>query len=298
MDSGVTRMDSRFPHPAPARSLAERLERGAVHVLDTPTPFALPDTDERAFLLEQRLGRAKEILFEPETDRFEGFAVQTPAASDRLRRILADCQDRATAWIRHALPEYQSGIRPFRTCFHVLEEATRCLRVTARNDLLHIDALHQSRGHRLLRLFVNLHPTDPRVWASSETLAKILPIHGPQSGLLEPNPGIFLVRLGNQMIRRFKGEPEAMDAYDTFMTGFSRYLKHSDAFQDRSPRKIWKFLPEQAWLAFTDTLVHADLRGHWVLDHLFFVPASCCLRPELSPAALIESLKSPRRRAA
>ncbi|MEI7686146.1 MAG: Kdo hydroxylase family protein [Planctomycetota bacterium] len=284
--------------PPSAHRLAERLEQGDVHVLDAAATNGLPSDDDRSFLRSQELGHGKEIVFEPTSDRLTGFRVRSPEETERLRAIFEASQTRAAAWIRDALPEYGDAIEPFRTCFHVAEEATRCLRVTSRNDLLHVDALHHSRGRRLLRLFVNLNPIDPRIWASSETLAKVLPSELPKSGLLDFTPSRLSVRLGHEMLRLLRAEREVLDPYDNLMLEFTRSLKHSDEFQERSPRKIWRFQPGQAWLAFTDTLVHADLRGRWILDHLFLLPRSACVRPELAPAALLESLRSSRSRTA
>lgn len=294
MDAGIAPRDARHSL-APTPSLAERLEQGAVHVLDGSLPFAVPSEDDQAFLRHQHLHRAKEILFEAQNDRLIGFQVRSTADTQRLRRIFEACQADATRWIQKELPDYAGTIQPFRTCFHVAEEATRCLRVTSRNDLLHIDALHNSGGHRLLRLFVNLNPLDARVWSSSDTLAKALPVHLPKSGLLDLTPAGLPMRLGQEMWRFLRNEREPIDPYDNFMLSFARYLKHSDEFQEKASRKIWRFLPGQAWLAFTDTLIHADLRGRWILDHLFLIPPSACVRPDLAPAAVLNSLR-PRQR--
>ena len=45
------------------------------------------------------------------------------------------------------------------------------------------------------------------------------------------------------------------------MLSLSNGLKLSDEVQDKLPRKTWRFPPLTAWLAFTDGLVHAELRG-------------------------------------
>jgi len=296
MDAGIARRE--IAPTFTASSLAERLEHGGFHRCDVPLPFELPPADDQDFLRTQDLHRAKEIIFEPESDRLTGFRIRSNEDTQRLRRILDGCQREAARFIRNALPEYAGAIEPFRTCFHVAEEATRCLRVTSRHDLLHVDALHQSGGRRLLRLFVNLNPVDPRIWATSDTLAKVLPAELANSGLYDSIPSRFPQRLGQKMLRFLKSERQILDPYDHFMLEFTRSLKHSDIFQERSPRKIWRFLPGEAWLAFTDTLVHADLRGRWILDHLFLLPRTACLHPELAPATILETLRSQRTRSA
>ncbi len=275
--------------PSATSSLEERLELGEVHLLGPQHPLALPSEADRAFLLDQELHRGKEIVFEPASNRLAGHRLRSTQQSEHLRNILQETQNEATRWLTDALPHY-AGLTPMRTCFHVAEEATRCLRVTARYDLLHVDALHQSGGQRMLRVFVNLNPVDARVWASSETLAKILPKFGPKSGLIEAHQNRWPQRLGHEMLRLFRTDRTVLDPHDEFMLAFARYLKHSDEFQDKAPRKIWRFQPGQAWAAFTDSLAHADLRGRWVLDHLFLIPPDRCVRPELSPAELVRKL--------
>jgi hypothetical protein len=292
MDAAITN-----PEANNCPALEERLELGEVHLLTPPLPFSLPSADDQAFLREQELHRGKEIVFEPAGNRLAGFRRHAPDQSQRVRRILEQCHQGAAHWLKEALPRYAGHARLVRTCFHVAEEATRCLRVTARNDLLHIDALHSSDGCRILRLFVNLNPVDARVWASSEPLVKVLPRLGPLSGLVDAS-GRWPARLGHEMLRLFRPDRTAVEPYDEFMLSFTRYLKHSDEFQDKAPRKIWRFAPGQAWVAFTDSLVHADLRGRWVLDHLFLLPPECCMRTDLNPSVLLAHLGLAPRRAA
>ncbi len=296
MDAGIANDD--ITVVSRTSTLEDRLEQGDVHVFDDCCPLALPSNADCAFLREQELHRGKEIVFDSAADRVVGFRHRSPEQSQRLHEILHESQRQAMRWLAAALPHYASAAKPLRTCFHVAEEATRCLRVTARYDLLHIDALHHSAGHRILRAFANLNPVDPRVWASSETLAKILPQLGPKSGLLGASQNRWPQRLGQEMLRLFRTERGQKTPYDEFMLAFTRFLKHSDEFQEKAPRRIWRFQPGQAWAAFTDSLVHADLRGRWVLDHLFLIPPDACVRPELAPAALLENLMAKRGTAA
>ena len=42
----------------------------------------------------------------------------------------------------------------------------------------------------------------------------------------------------------------------------------------RSTRRVscWHFKSGTAWLLFSDTISHAELRGQYALEHSFFVP--------------------------
>src|SRR5205823_637859 len=112
------------------------------------------------------------------------------------------------------------------------EEATRRLRMAARNDLLHVDAARPVGGDRLLRMGLNLSPHDPRVVVTSDTLAKVLPAYGPVCGLFAPPPA-WPQRVGQQVLGLLRPHRRQRSPYDDFMLGFSRYLKLCDEFQEK-----------------------------------------------------------------
>ena len=268
-------------------STEERLESGELLTFAS-CPFPIPDDDDRRFLGEQRLHRAKEIAYDPRRDRLSGFVMSDGAS--RLRRILAAASADALRWAREQLPRYATDLVPLKTCFHPEEEATRTLRPAARNDLLHVDAIRPASGCRILRLGVNLHPTDPRVWVTSSPLAGIFADRARKSGLVDPPPLTWTYRACRQVVRVVRHFAEPRSPYDDFMLSFANDLKLSDEAQDRLPRKTWRFPPQSAWLAFTDGLVHAELRGRCVLDHVFLVPPTAWVRPDLAPRTLIAGL--------
>src|SRR5262249_50891543 len=143
-----------------------------------PCPFPLPDWPEREFLLAQQVApRAhKNISFDPARGRLTGARLQSSRDADRLRGLLAAFSHEASRWLSGLLPRYAEGWGPDRASLRPEEEATRVLRVTARNDLLHVDNFptRPTRGRRILRLFVNLPPTEPRVWVTSEPFPALL----------------------------------------------------------------------------------------------------------------------------
>jgi hypothetical protein len=268
-------------------STEERLETGEL-LSFAPCPFQIPDADDRHFLGTQRLHRAKEIAYDPQRDRLSGYQMSDGAS--RLRRILADASTDAVRWVRELLPHYANELVPLKTCLHPEEEATRTLRPAARNDLLHIDAIRPASGCRILRLGINLHATDPRIWVTSSTLSRILAAQAKKSRLVDPPPLTWTYRACRQVVRLVRHFGEPRSAYDDFMLSLSNGLKLSDEVQDKLPRKTWRFPPLSAWLAFTDGLVHAELRGQCVLDHVFLVPPTAWVRPDLAPRTLIADL--------
>jgi hypothetical protein len=270
--------------------LEERLERGELLTFH-PGPFALPEGKDLAFLFNQRLHSSKKnISFNPETDDLTGFAYHSDEQEDRLALIMRTFALHARNWLSSVLPRYALDWQLDRASFRPEEEATRKLRLHARNDLLHIDAFpsRPTRGRRILRLYVNIHPTDPRIWVTSDTFEKLLARYGADVGL----PNLFsrgwARRFGQGLLSIFQPGSGQRTPYDRFMLRFHHFLKSNEHFQERAPKRFWTFAPATAWLAFTDALGHADLRGRFALEHSFFVAPQSLALPALAPAALLE----------
>jgi hypothetical protein len=267
-----------------------RLERGEVVAFST-SPFALPAGEDAEFLLAQTLAsRAhKNISYDPRTGRSAGFSRRSREQGQRLTRILAEFAERATEWLTAFLPRYASTWKLDRVSYRPLEEATRRLRWKARNDLLHVDAFpsRPSDGCRILRLFANVNPKQPRIWATSYPFAELLRRYGADAGL--PDQRMPLRgQLRSTMLRIFNPSRLDRSEYDLFMLRFHDFLKGNDALQEREPKCIWKFPPGAVWMAMTDTCSHAVLSGQYALEHSYFVAPETLALPDESPAALLE----------
>ena len=69
------------------------------------------------------------------------------------------------------------------------------------------------------------------------------------------------------------------------MLRLHHFLKEDETFQTQAARRLWTFRPGSTWLLFSDGASHALMRGRFSLEHSFFVPAECLVRPEESPLA-------------
>ncbi len=203
-----------------------RLERGELLVYPV-CPFPLPQGDDHQFLLAQRLGSRlhKNISYDPASGRVAGFRHESPAQADRLRKVLAAFSRGVTGWLAAQFPRYAAGWRPDRVSFRPEEEATRALRLTARNDLLHVDSFptRPSRGWRLLRVFANVNPTEPRVWVTSVTFPRLLARFGDEVGLPGRQEG--WLRVLKRAVRRASWPGGAATDYDEFMQRLHDHLK-------------------------------------------------------------------------
>jgi hypothetical protein len=270
----------------------ERVERGEVVFYPT-APFPLPAGDDLQFLLRQRLqpGAHKNISYNPATDCAAGFVREGADQGQRLRGLFAAFSRDVTHWLAQAFPRYGSARRLDLVSYRPREEATRRLRQKARNDLLHVDAFpsRPSGGDRILRVFANVNPTEPRIWITSEPFARLLQRYGAAAGLPgRAGPG-WLRQLGAGVRGLLRPGRPRRTAYDQFMLRFHDYLKMNEGFQERGPKRLWSFPPGSAWVAMTDTCSHAVLRGRYALEHSYFIPDSALALPDESPAALLRA---------
>lgn len=271
-------------------SLAARLERGEL-VVFTPCPVPLVQAEDRDFLLTLRQRSSKKnISFNPATGALSGQVRTSNSDESRARSALAEFSRQTVRWLADLLPAYAAAMQFDRVSYRPDEEAIRRLRPSARGDLLHIDAFpsRPTQGRRILRLFVNINPQEPRVWATSEMFAALLRDHGAQVGLPRPTAPAWAARVGQGLLDLFQPGSEKRTAYDRFMLRLHHYLKSNDRFQERAPRRFWHFPPNSAWLLFSDGLSHAELRGRYALEHSFFISPKALVLPDESPAALLE----------
>jgi hypothetical protein len=286
----------------PVGSPEARLERGEVLFYPT-SPFVLPTGADLTLLLETKLARlAKNVSCNPASGKLSGFVRGDADCESRLRSVFLEFSQAVTAWVAQALPRYRRGCEADEMSYRPLEEATRTLRPKARNDLLHVDAFpsRPARDRRILRVFANLNPKEPRIWVTSEPFAKLLARYGEACGLPGRHPAGWPERIRSGLRGVFHPVIRRRTTCDAFMLRFHDYLKGNDEFQERAPKKLWTFPPGSVWVAMTDACSHAVLRGRYALEHSYFVDPSALAVPDESPAALLAKAcqPSPARRPA
>jgi len=297
--------------PARGRWLAEQLESG--HILFFPElPFPLAPED-REFLLGVRqtggqLGMFhKNVAYRPFEDRLTGLDKREPRERQRrLGFILRKFSSDVAQFLDDIFPDYAGRMRRDFASFRPLEEQGRPSRLRARNDLLHTDAFptRPTHGDRILRVFTNFNPTEPRIWHTSETFAGLAPRLARDAGLPYSvssrgagsdtkrhidgvSPALpLLLRLG-----RLLGIPAARRSpYDRFMLRFHNFLKENRKFQDSCTKQRWEFPPGSAWIVYTDMITHAVLSGQFALEQTFIVSRSAMVLPEMAPISILENL--------
>jgi hypothetical protein len=284
------------------KSNATRLERG--EILYFPNcPFALPRGADLQFLLDQRVaGSGKHILYQPSMAEIHYRATNTGGRTAQLIDILDQFRRNALDWLGSDLTSYAPGWQVNSMTVRPEEEATRSLRFSQREDLLHIDPFPDgpSRGRRLLRLFVNLNPTEPRVWATSDGLARLLERFGAEVGTPAPEDTSWAWQVRQGVLGLLDARQRGRSAADEFLLRLEGHLKSNDRFQEKGPKRFWHFAPGSAWLAMTDALSHAVLRGRHALEMSLFIDPATLSLPELAPVRIVEQygVRAEKRRAA
>jgi hypothetical protein len=280
------------------RWYCQQLEEG--HILFFPqTPFELAE-DEREFLLSQRqvgAGYHKNIAYRPNQDRLTGFVKHSKEETERLRSILRAFSQRVEQCLATLLPPYAASWRLDYASFRPQEEQGRDLRLRSRNDLLHVDAFptRPTNGDRILRVFTNINPTQPRCWITSETFDVIVTRFAGSPGLRLPEcPETSpwqRARHSMAKLARSAGLPVVRRSpYDQFMLRFHHYLKEHQEFQTTCPKHQVEFPPQSTWIVFTDLVTHAALSGQYALEQTLIVPREAMVWPEKAPVSVLERL--------
>jgi hypothetical protein len=175
-------------------------------------------------------------------------------------------------------------------------EEGRRLPLRSRNDRLHIDAFpaRPTNGDRILRVFTNVHPSQPRCWVTGEPFEAFIGrfVAGPGAPLPLPRRCTGWQRLRPRLARLAPTAAAPLvgrTAYDAFMLRLHDHQKADLAWQVSAPRHEWRFAPGSSWVVFSDAVPHAVTSGQFAVEQTFFVPRAALLAPERAPASLLEA---------
>ena len=273
---------SRPPSPLTPDGFAIRLETEGLAVLPGQ-PFAV--TREEADLISPRWsdGRAKNISLSPGGEVRGALAEET--AERRLASLMERYRDWAEALILEKAPGYGSRLERGRASLRTRDVAEGAKSRRKDDRRLHVDAFasQPTGGKRILRVFTNVNPVgEARLWRVGEGFEA----HARRWAhrLRRPWPGEawLLSRLG---VTRATRTP-----YDVAMLGLHDAAKLDDAYQQAAPARDLILPAGASWIAYTDSLVHAAMRGRFMLEQTFYLPVDAMAAPETSPARILEGI--------
>lgn len=280
-------------NPTDEEDLARRLESGAILVFaDPPLRLGADDLDVLRRQNPTHSRFHKNIAYRPDGGRLGGVGGIPRDDREPIRRALANFSNEAVRVVATLFPRYADSWRIGYTSFRPFEEAGRPLRTTSRNDLMHFDAFpsRPTNGDRILRFFVNVHPSQPREWISGGPFERLAERYAVSSGILAAAAQSGDEDRVGLLSRIFGRRREKRSAYDEFMLRFHDYLKRNDDFQKNAPREEFSFAPGATWMVFTDGVSHAVLSGRHALEQTFLIARDSLAKPESAPIGVLERL--------
>lgn len=283
---------------------SDELEKGYI-VFFPRCPLDLPSESALAYLrsaLAENL-KSKEASYHPENNRVSGIRGD-PKLARRTRELLIEHSHRVQAMLRQVIPALVPGWTVGTTAFRPVEEKDRKLEPDSSNELLHIDAADgATNGDRILRFFVNVNPTEDRVWATLGTFRELYERFGADAGIAGDSGGRpagylkkgvtdhllgattrTLESMGVAQARTLNSSP-----YDRVMRRFHNYMKDTPGVQqDSTGYREFRFPPYSAWMALTDTCSHACISGQHALVNTFQIRLSRCRLPEHAPINILK----------
>ncbi len=286
-------------------ALCDALERGdIVHFPRSPVRFPPPEDLDFLRIEMPRHLRRKNISYHPEVDRVVGVA-GGPPVRDRVGAILKEHSADVRGFLERAIEPLARSWTVATSSFRPLQERGRALSAHASNERVHVDAgaYGATHGNRILRFFMNAHPSEDRVWISKGTFPEVYRRYGRAAGVAPGDGGPrslaegwanrtysrlleAAARMGVPMVKLADTSP-----YDRLMRRFHNFMKDSLEFQEtpEGHRRV-AFPPGSAWMVFTDMVSHACVSGQHAFIDTFIIPRSNCRQAELTPYAVLQGV--------
>ncbi|MEO8377482.1 MAG: Kdo hydroxylase family protein [Candidatus Sumerlaeota bacterium] len=280
-----------------AKEDCRRLESGEI-LFFPKAPFEFSEED-RLFLLSVRQtagNHHKNIAYRPQQDKVTGVD-DGSADAEQLHRILGNFSREVIEFLGDYLTPYKGHWDLDYASFRPLQEQGRQNRTTARNDLLHVDNFptRPTNGKRILRIFININPTENRRWITGETMEVLGPRLAPKAnfkGIVNSarSPLNNALRPVKKALNGLGIKIVDRSPYDAFMHEFHNFMKLDSEFQENCAKNYWEFPPASVWMVYTDMVPHAVLSGQYALEQTFLIHDDAMVTPEKAPVKILEKL--------
>jgi hypothetical protein len=266
--------------PGVREAVVRTIEGGGVVVLPHVN-FALSEAERRFLSAEWSDGRAKNVSLDG--DRLKG-ARGTDADLADLKAMIARFAAGAADLVVTLFPRYAPYVKRARTSYRPQPAVGRNVSWRKDDSRLHVDAFpsRPNRGERILRVFTNLNPVDPRVWRVGETFETMAKTLLPRVRAPLPGSAALLAALHVTKGRRSE--------YDHLMLGLHDRAKEDMEYQRNCAQKLVAMAPGTTWLCFSDQVMHAAVSGQYMLEQTIHIPVSALYDKERAPLAILQRL--------
>ncbi|MCC6870284.1 MAG: Kdo hydroxylase family protein [Burkholderiales bacterium] len=256
------------------------IEDGGVVVLPKAT-FALSAAEQRFLSPTWSDGHAKNVSL-------DGRRLKGARGGGRDLAELAGVVERfataAAGLVAALFPRYAPYEKRARTSFRPQPAVGRAVSWRKDDSRLHVDAFpsRPTHGDRILRVFSNVNPAEPRVWRVGESFEAMARRFLPR--IRAPLPGSAVVLAALHVTKGLRSE------YDHLMLGLHDCAKADLTYQREAEQQTVAFAPGTTWLCFSDQVLHAAMRGQYMFEQTIHLPLSALYAPERAPLAILERL--------
>ena len=275
-------LDSFGPTLAPGvqDAAVRAIEGGGVVVLPHVN-FKLSEAERRFLSPSWSDGRAKNVSLDG--DRLKGARGAAGDLAD-LKAMIARFAAHAADLVVTLFPRYAPYVQRARTSYRPQPAVGRNVSWRKDDSRLHVDAFpsRPNRGERILRVFTNLNPVEPRVWRVGETFETMAKTLLPR--IRAPLPGSAALLAGLYVTKGRRSE------YDHLMLNLHDRAKEDLAYQRNCAQKVVAMAPGTTWLCFSDQVMHAAVSGQYMLEQTIHIPVSALYDRERAPLAILQRL--------
>ena len=262
---------------------AQALEAGQILFLPR-YGFTVPGSYEPLFSSTILHKGSKNISYSPATRKLYE-TTSTGGSLLLLQEMMRRFADFARKTVTRLLPIYRTGLVPARASFRPIEIEGRPMPWRKDETRLHIDAFPSLpiQGNRILRLFCNVNPAgQTHLWRIGEpfeqTAGRFLPSIKPPFPF---SSAVLMLTSTTKSRRTF---------YDHIMLSLQDRMKRDQRYQAEAEQVKVEFPAGSTWLAFTDQVSHATLRGQYQLEQTFLLDISRLHDQSTAPLHVLEKL--------
>jgi hypothetical protein len=266
--------------PSEAR-LAKALESGGV--LYFPSMAFTMSPAELALLRPDMRDPKSRNISQPPKGSVKG-AQGSPEELAALDAMMRRYRQQAQQLVQDMFPRYSAYLRMEPTSFRPTEVASRKQSWRADDKRMHVDAFpsRPNRGERILRVFSNVNPQDPRMWRVGEPFEDMVQKFWPQL----PPYRAWQARV----LRSMRITKSLRSEYDHLMLQLHDKMKRDVHYQKEGPQTVMAFPPGSTWVCFSDQTLHAVDRGQFMMEQTFFIPPQHQYDPAQSPLGILSRM--------
>ncbi|KTD04280.1 Kdo hydroxylase family protein [Fluoribacter gormanii] len=230
-------------------------------------------------------GSRKNVSYDIRNKKLSAYKKDIDNLDVKLRHMMHGYAEFAHQLIQTALPSYAPHLQWGRTSFRPAQINGRVSSKRKDDTRLHVDSFSASPVHglRILRVFCNINPTEPRVWNLGEPFEDVLNRFAPK---IAPYS-----KMKAKMLKWVKATKTLRPPYDHYMLHLHDTMKLDDTYQTNVEKVQIDFPAKSTWIVFTDHVSHAALSGQHLLEQTFYLPVDKMTTPDYSPLNQWQKIK-------